>query len=1359
MPKPFTAGDFATDILSEVENDSDDQPQKPPSVSDFATAVLNGPPAARIPGMEKLGPLPSAGARPSVDMQPETFGTTLPPPKAAGIPQNFGENVVKTAKTLGTAATTPFEQGLSQGLGTPTPPTMGQLYQSAAPSLLDHAKSAIDTVFGSGTADKLPQDFPWLPFLGHLANESAKAGMSLLDFGRTPVGMALPGTVEGLPASGQAGVGAGFAASMAPETAESIRQASANPNQQNVARAVVQSALNLLPAAGAIPSLMALRRAGQPETSPPPLAPPEAETSLAPLAGPGEVMNQAARRATAMPPEQGVPDVVSRAVDARNRLALQLAGKPFSELNNPERIAIDDLVAHGYVGQPETPQGELPLEPTTPSAPLRPTRKAAAPSPEPPRQAPQATPTVSQIAQQVLTEPEPGPAAPVPPTAESATIPSEEPNAASATRRPTNTSQPLPEPRPPSNSSWNGESTTVRVAGTPVAFEARYAVRDLGDVYASHNSSNFQPNPEYQFRNDRDYSQPEAAARVINASRPDTFDPAYLINTNPDAVNGPPIINSNGNVLGGNSRTMILSRVYSGSPEAAANYKNALVREAANFGFDPNDIAAMRQPILVRELTRELSPDETQRAITQFNQPPTAALRPAERALADSRGLTPQTLDFLSSKIDEQGPDGTLAQALEGRGGPDIVNRLVSDGVITTQERPQFIDDRGMLTADGKQRISKLLIGRLFETPDQFEATPPALRNKLERIVAPLARLQGRPDWDLSSQVGQALDVLAEARAHGISNLQDLVSQQDMFAGSQRIAPDVLSLAQRLKDDGPRKLAQAFSQYAQDERLSRPGEPATFVEPPTRQSAFDDAFGTEPQKSQSIGDIATDLLRSEEGSSPLDPLGVGQFSREEVMPALRRATAAAVEAVDQARSLVAPQTRGEAAGNVALSLRHGAATMVRAYDREVSALQPFKQLFRVGIRDQQTSIARNHDFISRMEDGSPQATPQLDAAAQVMRQGLDARRDAVQALGTGKLEAFLENYFPHFWEKPPEPLGATLGRIGGKRPLQGPASFLKKRVFETFQDGLDAGYKPLSDDPIDFYLWKSREMDRYLMAHQFLQEQKGLGLSKFVKAGKSGPDGWEPLPDPIGNVFYRTDKGELVTAGKYWMPSDPTQVVSNFLSPGLRGNPLFRAWLGTGNLLLRARLGLSAFHGGFSALTASVSEFAAGLEKALRGDFTGAGTSIARTPIAFLDDLRNGGRYMQEWSQPGTTDARTAQLANAYEAGGGRAKMDQFYATKIADRMVDAIRRGNIIGGMLRLPGAAIEVASRPVMEWMVPRLKFAAFSKLADMELERLGPNAPNQAIERAMSSIVDTVDNRYGQLVYDNLLAVPVI
>jgi hypothetical protein len=244
--------DFAGDINLEREEGADRNEDE------------GNTPQPKIPGMEKLGPLPGVPG-PPVKVEPVpllgSFETTrLPPqPKAAGIPPNFGENVVNTAKTLGQAATTPFEQGLSQALGTEKPPTMTELYDKSMPALVEHAKSAVDTAFGVGTADQLPQDFPWAPFVGHLANEAARAGMSIMDFGRTPAGAATPAATM-LPATGQAAVGAGYAASMEPGTEQQIRQAVAEPSQQNVARAIVATALNALPAAAAIPSLMETRR-------------------------------------------------------------------------------------------------------------------------------------------------------------------------------------------------------------------------------------------------------------------------------------------------------------------------------------------------------------------------------------------------------------------------------------------------------------------------------------------------------------------------------------------------------------------------------------------------------------------------------------------------------------------------------------------------------------------------------------------------------------------------------------------------------------------------------------------------------------------------------------------------------------------------------------------------------------------------------------------------------------------------------------------------------------------------------------------------------------------------------------------
>jgi broad specificity phosphatase PhoE/2'-5' RNA ligase len=484
-----------------------------------------------------------------------------------------------------------------------------------------------------------------------------------------------------------------------------------------------------------------------------------------------------------------------------------------------------------------------------------------------------------------LVPPQPG----APKASESAILPPEaQANAGQPAEAETGGGQPagqsptLLAARPPSSPVGYGAGTSVATTDSPVALPARYAVRELSDIQASHNAGNFQRNQNYQFVNDRDYTKPEAANRVISNSG-SGFNPNYLITDNPDATNGPPVIDPNGNVLGGNSRAMILGRVYAGNPRGAAAYRDLLTQKAAQFGLDPAQISQMKQPVLVREATHVLPTEEAQRLIGSYNQPPTAALSPAERALSDSRRLSPETLDYLAGKVEDQGPDGTLAQALEGKNGPAIVNRLVQDGVITAQERPQYIDERGVLTAPGKQRIAHLLTGRLFDDPAQLESTPPSVRNKLERLVPTLARLESRPEWDLTPQVKEAVSALEESRAHDITDMSDLVRQQGMFAGGPQYSPEALHIAQLIRDTPGRKLSQAFSQYAQDEAMSRHGQEMMFGQPPTRPEAFERAFG-QPSQFAKGGVVAPKHDFSHAGVDIPDPMATAMAGHAAAIP-------------------------------------------------------------------------------------------------------------------------------------------------------------------------------------------------------------------------------------------------------------------------------------------------------------------------------------------------------------------------------------------------------------------------------------------------------------------------------------------
>lgn len=68
-------------------------------------------------------------------------------------------------------------------------------------------------------------------------------------------------------------------------------------------------------------------------------SPPEADSSAMPIG------NQRQRRAASKPPETGIPEGVSRGQAMRDDLSMQLTGKPFRELSNRDRIAVDDHIA------------------------------------------------------------------------------------------------------------------------------------------------------------------------------------------------------------------------------------------------------------------------------------------------------------------------------------------------------------------------------------------------------------------------------------------------------------------------------------------------------------------------------------------------------------------------------------------------------------------------------------------------------------------------------------------------------------------------------------------------------------------------------------------------------------------------------------------------------------------------------------------------------------------------------------------------------------------------------------------------------------------------------------------------------
>ncbi|HET7599232.1 MAG TPA: hypothetical protein VFK09_03015, partial [Gemmatimonadales bacterium] len=215
---------------------------------------------------------------------------------------------------------------------------------------------------------------------------------------------------------------------------------------------------------------------------------------------------------------------------------------------------------------------------------------------------------------------------------------------------------------------------------------------------------------------------------------------------------------------------------------------------------------------------------------------------------------------------------------------------------------------------------------------------------------------------------------------------------------------------------------------------------------------------------------------------------------------------------DALRRTFNPTARSAEANATGLIIRARAGERALMDERAHAALRQFAKTF------DRMPDAERLDVIDRIETGQAQATPELEHAAATMRSLLDGARDAIRALGTGKLEHFVQDYFPHIWANPEE-AQRVIARLMSKRSLTGPGSFLKRRTIPTLREGMDAGLVPVTTNPVDLVLLRLREANRYIMGQRIIAEMKAEGLARFISATQQAPAGYVQISDKVGTVY------------------------------------------------------------------------------------------------------------------------------------------------------------------------------------------------------------------------------------------------
>jgi 2'-5' RNA ligase len=421
------------------------------------------------------------------------------------------------------------------------------------------------------------------------------------------------------------------------------------------------------------------------------------------------------------------------------------------------------------------------------------------------------------------------------------------------------------------------------------------------------------------------------------------------------------------------------------------------------------------------------------------------------------------------------------------------------------------------------------------------------------------------------------------------------------------------------------------------------------------------------------------------------------------------------------------------------------------------------------------------------------------ALAKLFNDAFDKINAEIEELRPDMQRNYLENYFPHIWKQPAAAGKVIRNTIAQKRPFAGRGSFLKKRTIPTIQDGLDMGLEPASWNPVDLFLLKYNEMAQWLMGHQTLDLMKQAGTVVFVRPHQKPPDGWTQLDDRIGTVYRRitgvnTEKlaevvqpltypggkrkipgafaedledtmfGTTIIAGHYYAPPDAAKAFNNFVSRGLAGRSQIYDMLQWANNNMNAlQLGISAFHFTTTAFNASTSAVALGIEQLSHGKVFDAVKNLTfglATIPSIAQTAINGSRLLREYLTPGSY-AKFAEEANWVASAGGRAKMNTLDVSPVA-QMLNAFRNKAILEGVGKIPATILHATVAPVMEFWVPRMKMGAFQQMAADILDRQHIKQPDGSIKlrwteeelrRRMQRAWDSIDNRFGQLIYDNL------
>jgi len=243
----------------------------------------------------------------------------------------------------------------------------------------------------------------------------------------------------------------------------------------------------------------------------------------------------------------------------------------------------------------------------------------------------------------------------------------------------------------------------------------------------------------------------------------------------PEMGVGAPTLSNKGAIIGGNARTLAIGRAY--EQGTADNYRQALEVNAERYGFEPEVVAGMKAPALVRVLTDDV---DVRAAAIASNEGGALRMSLLEQAPVDAGRLPP----LAGFHVPE---DGNLNAA----GNSDYVMAWVRQFPGT--EQAALVDAAGKLSQEGLIRMRNAILFRAYGESATLarlvESTEPGAKNlstALTRAGPPVASARDAiaagdlHPLDLTPDIIAASEKLVQLRGEG-TKVADYMAQVEII--------------------------------------------------------------------------------------------------------------------------------------------------------------------------------------------------------------------------------------------------------------------------------------------------------------------------------------------------------------------------------------------------------------------------------------------------------------------------------------------------------------------------------------------------------------------------------------------------